>query len=323
MEEQKNRSEMSIIELEAPSDVNELETESINLEPEQIEIDETDAAEAAVTEKIYLNELSNYPLLTQEEELKLGELIMTGTEEEKTLAKKRLTECNLRLVVSIAKKYIGRGLPLMDLIQEGNIGLMRATEKYDYTLGNKFSTYATWWIKQSITRAIADQSRNIRIPVHVVENIYRVKKIQKELTQQLGRDPSLEELSNVTDIPAAKLADMLNSVQDSVSMEAAIGDDNTTLGDFLSDESADRVDTEITRELLKAELAKAMDSLDEREQKVLKMRYGLEDGHVHTLEEVGQNFGITRERVRQLETRALRKLKNPEKNGSLKEFLTD
>lgn len=323
MEEQKDRSEIELNEIEAPTDNTELEIEALEKEPEQVELDAEDVKEAAATERLYMNELSNYPLLTPEEELELGRIIATTEGEEQVAAKKRLTESNLRLVVSIAKKYIGRGLPLMDLIQEGNIGLMRAVEKYDYTMGNKFSTYATWWIKQSITRAIADQSRNIRIPVHVVENINRVKKMQKDLAQELGREPTMEELSNATAIPVSKLSVMLTSSQDSVSMESAVGDDNSTLGDFISNQSANEVDTELTQELLRQELDKAMEILDEREQQVLKRRYGLEDGRIQTLEEVGKEFGITRERVRQLESRALRKLKNPEKSESLKEFLTD
>jgi len=271
----------------------------------------------------YLNQIGGYSVLTPEEELELGKKIATGNQDEQEVAKKKLAEANLRLVVSIAKKYIGRGLPLMDLVQEGNIGLLKAVEKFDYTMGYRFSTYATWWIKQSITRAIADQSRNIRIPVHVAENIAKLKKDQKELAQELGHDPTIQELSEYTDIPEDKITEMLNSSIDAVSMDSTVGDDDTTLGEFVSDESSSSVDKELIQEMLKVELDKALAILDEREREIIALRYGLEDGNVHTLEEVGTKYGITRERVRQIENRALRKLRNPEKAGSLKEFLED
>jgi len=332
MEEQKNRPEIvsaedaddtCAAEFEAEALEQEPDTEAAEPELEQIEIAEEDVIAAAAAERLYMNEIGVYPLLTAEEETELGRTISTGTEEDKAAARKKLTESNLRLVVSIAKKYIGRGLPLMDLIQEGNIGLMKAVDKYDYNMGNKFSTYATWWIRQSITRAIADQSRNIRIPVHVVESINRVRRIQKELAQEFGREPTADELSSATDIPVSRLSEMLSSAQDSISMESAVGDDNTTLGDFISDSTAEAVDSGITKELLRQELEKALDELEDRERLVLIRRYGLDGGKTYTLEEIGRDFGITRERVRQIESRALRKLKNPEKSGSLKEFLTD
>lgn len=287
-----------------------------------IEIDPDDLKEALAAEKIYLNEIGTYPLLTAEEEAELGRIIHDESGEKQEAAKKKLAESNLRLVVSIAKKYIGRGLPLMDLIQEGNIGLLKAVDRFDYTMGNRFSTYAAWWIKQSIMRALADQSRNIRVPVHVAESINRLLKDQKELAQKLGHEPTVEELSEETGIPVEKITEMLNSSLDSISIDSSVGEDNSTLQDYISDDqSSNAPDFEITQKMLKEELNKALDSLDERERSVLEYRYGLKDGNVHTLEEIGNMYGITRERVRQIESRAIRKLKYTDDNQDLKEFL--
>ncbi|MBQ0146101.1 MAG: sigma-70 family RNA polymerase sigma factor [Lachnospiraceae bacterium] len=287
-----------------------------------IEIDPDDLKEALAAEKIYLNEIGTYPLLTAEEEAELGRIIHDESGEKQEAAKKKLAESNLRLVVSIAKKFIGRGLPLMDLIQEGNIGLLKAVDRFDYTMGNRFSTYAAWWIKQSIMRALADQSRNIRVPVHVAESINRLLKDQKELAQKLGHEPTVEELSEETGIPVEKITEMLNSSLDSISIDSSVGDDNSTLQDYLSDDqSSSAPDFEITQKMLKEELNKALDSLDERERSVLEYRYGLKDGNVHTLEEIGNMYGITRERVRQIESRAIRRLKYTDDNQDLKEFL--
>ena len=278
--------------------------------------------EALAAEKIYLNEIGTYPLLTAEEEAELGRIIHDESGEKQEAAKKKLAESNLRLVVSIAKKFIGRGLPLMDLIQEGNIGLLKAVDRFDYTMGNRFSTYAAWWIKQSIMRALADQSRNIRVPVHVAESINRLLKDQKELAQKLGHEPTVEELSEETGIPVEKITEMLNSSLDSISIDSSVGEDNSTLQDYISDDqSSNAPDFEITQKMLKEELNKALDSLDERERSVLEYRYGLKDGNVHTLEEIGNMYGITRERVRQIESRAIRKLKYTDENHDLKEFL--
>lgn len=287
-----------------------------------IEIDPDDLKEALAAEKIYLNEIGTYPLLTAEEEAELGRIIHDESGEKQEAAKKKLAESNLRLVVSIAKKFIGRGLPLMDLIQEGNIGLLKAVDRFDYTMGNRFSTYAAWWIKQSIMRALADQSRNIRVPVHVAESINRLLKDQKELAQKLGHEPTVEELSEETGIPVEKITEMLNSSLDSISIDSSVGEDNSTLQDYISDDqSSNAPDFEITQKMLKEELNKALDSLDERERSVLEYRYGLKDGNVHTLEEIGNMYGITRERVRQIESRAIRKLKYTDDNQDLKEFL--
>ena len=287
-----------------------------------IEIDPDDLKEALAAEKIYLNEIGTYPLLTAEEEAELGRIIHDESGEKQEAAKKKLAESNLRLVVSIAKKFIGRGLPLMDLIQEGNIGLLKAVDRFDYTMGNRFSTYAAWWIKQSIMRALADQSRNIRVPVHVAESINRLLKDQKELAQKLGHEPTVEELSEETGIPVEKITEMLNSSLDSISIDSSVGEDNSTLQDYISDDqSSNAPDFEITQKMLKEELNKALDSLDERERSVLEYRYGLKDGNIHTLEEIGNMYGITRERVRQIESRAIRRLKYTDDNQDLKEFL--
>lgn len=270
---------------------------------------------------LYMKEIGNNSLLTPEEEKELGRLIREGSEEEKAYAKKRLTESNLRLVVSIAKKYTGRGLPLMDLIQEGNIGLMHAVDMYDYTKDNRFSTYATWWIKQAITRSLANQSKNIKIPVHVTERIYKLMKIQKDLTQELGRDPDISELSQAAGIPESEVTDMLNASKDSVSMDVAVGEDDTTLEDFISDSSTDEPDEKIIRQMLRPELEKILNGIGEKESMILKMRYGLLDGEVHTLDEVGKLYGITRERVRQIEQRALRNLSHLKEAENLRDYL--
>ena len=319
MEEQKDTSEIVNEEADIIESEDDMISESIE---EDYQIDPEDLKEALITEKLYLNEIAKYPLLSAEEEAGLGRIIREETGEKQEEAKKKLAESNLRLVVSIAKKFIGRGLPLMDIIQEGNIGLLKAVDKFDYSLGNRFSTYAAWWIKQSIMRALADQSRNIRVPVHVVESINKLLKEQKDLAQKLGHEPTVEELSKETGISKDKITEMLNSSLDSISIESSIGDDNSTLGDFISDDlSSNSPDFEITQKMLKEELNKALDTLDDREKEVLEYRYGLKDGNIHTLEDIGKTYGITRERVRQIEHRAIMKLKNTDGNQNLKEFL--
>lgn len=315
MEEQKNSPE---IELDDLKNLEELDNIELPDEPDDLEPEE--AAAVAAAEQMYLNEIGQYPLLTQEEEQELGKLIETSTGEELEAAKKKLAESNLRLVVSIAKKYLGHGLPLMDLVQEGNIGLLKAVDKFDYKLGYKFSTYATWWIKQAIIRAIADQSRNIRIPAHVAENINRVLKVQKELTVKLGHEPSEEELAKELNLPVDKVVEMLKTSEDVVSIDTNVGDDDSTLNDFISDDCA-KIDEDLLRDILKEEIDNALEGLDEREQEVLKMRFGLEDGTIHTLDEVGKKLNVTKERIRQIETRALRRLKYSDKSERLKDFL--
>ena len=268
--------------------------------------------------KVYLKEIGRVPLLTPEEEIELA--IRIADDDQK--AKQRLAEANLRLVVSIAKRYVGRGMQFLDLIQEGNLGLIKAVDKFDYTKGFKFSTYATWWIRQAITRAIADQARTIRIPVHMVETINKVKKTNSQLLHKNGRDPSAEEIAAELDMPVEKVREILRVAQEPVSLETPIGEEEDShLGDFIPDDDAPAPADAASMLLLKEQLNDVLKTLTPREAKVLALRFGLEDGHPHTLEEVGSEFGVTRERIRQIEAKALRKLRHPSRSKRLKDFL--
>ena len=270
--------------------------------------------------RMYLKEIGRISLLTPEEEMELSIRVANGDEE----AKNRLAESNLRLVVSIAKRYVGRGLLFLDLIQEGNIGLMKAVDKFDYDKGYKFSTYATWWIRQAITRALADQARTIRVPVHMVETINKMARIQRQLTLELNREPTEEELAKKMGISVEKVRDVIKISQDPVSLETPIGEeDDSHLGDFVKDINAMTPEEYATNEILKEEIKAVLETLQEREQEVLELRFGLIDGTSHTLEEVGKRFNVTRERIRQIEAKALRKLRHPSRAKRLKDFLTD
>jgi RNA polymerase primary sigma factor len=287
---------------------------------------ETDVDSALSTEgisiddpvKVYLKEIGRVPLLTPEEEIDLAIRISNGDE----AAKKRLSEANLRLVVSIAKRYLGRGMQFLDLIQEGNLGLIKAVEKFDYTKGFKFSTYATWWIRQAITRAIADQARTIRIPVHMVETINKVKKVSSQLLHSSGHEPTADEISEELDMPVEKVREIMRVAQEPVSLETPIGEEEDShLGDFIPDDDAPAPADAASHTLLKEQLSDVLDTLTPREEKVLCLRFGLNDGRSRTLEEVGKEFNVTRERIRQIEAKALRKLRHPSRSKKLKDFL--
>lgn len=268
--------------------------------------------------KVYLKEIGRVPLLTPEEEVDLAVRISNGDE----AAKKRLSEANLRLVVSIAKRYLGRGMQFLDLIQEGNLGLIKAVEKFDYTKGFKFSTYATWWIRQAITRAIADQARTIRIPVHMVETINKVKKVSSQLLHANGREPSAEEIAEELDMPVDKVREIMRVAQEPVSLETPIGEEEDShLGDFIPDDDAPAPAEAASFALMKEQLLDVLDTLTPREEKVLRLRFGLDDGRQRTLEEVGKEFNVTRERIRQIEAKALRKLRHPSRSKKLKDYL--
>ncbi|MBS1327352.1 MAG: RNA polymerase sigma factor RpoD [Oscillospiraceae bacterium] len=268
--------------------------------------------------KVYLKEIGRVPLLSPEEEIDLAMRIIDGDE----YAKKRLSEANLRLVVSIAKRYVGRGMQFLDLIQEGNLGLIKAVEKFDYTKGFKFSTYATWWIRQAITRAIADQARTIRIPVHMVETINKVKKVSSQLLHKNGHEPVAEEIANELDMPVDKVREIMRVAQEPVSLETPIGEEEDShLGDFIPDDEAPAPADAASHTLLKEQLGEVLSTLTTREEKVLRLRFGLEDGRPRTLEEVGKEFDVTRERIRQIEAKALRKLRHPSRSKKLKDFL--
>ncbi len=270
--------------------------------------------------RMYLKEIGRIPLLNAEEEMELSIRVAKGEEE----AKNRLAESNLRLVVSIAKRYVGRGLLFLDLIQEGNIGLMKAVDKFDYDKGYKFSTYATWWIRQAITRALADQARTIRVPVHMVETINKMARIQRQLTLELNREPSEEEIAKKMGISVEKVRDVIKISQDPVSLETPIGEeDDSHLGDFVKDPNSMTPEEYATNAILKEEIREVLSTLQEREQEVLELRFGLIDGTSHTLEEVGKKFNVTRERIRQIEAKALRKLRHPSRAKKLKDFLND
>ena len=286
------------------------------------EINETEAmADTFSTDdpvRMYLKEIGKVPLLTPEEEQDLAKRMAEGDEE----AKRRMAEANLRLVVSIAKRYVGRGMLFRDLIQEGNLGLIKAVEKFDYTKGYKFSTYATWWIRQAITRAIADQARTIRIPVHMVETINKVIRVSRQLLQELGHDPSAEEIAAEMNMPVDKVRDILKIAQEPVSLETPIGEEEDShLGDFIPDEDASEPSEAASFSLLKEQLMEVLDTLTPREKKVLELRFGIVDGRTRTLEEVGKEFNVTRERIRQIEAKALRKLRHPSRSKKLRDFL--
>ena len=268
--------------------------------------------------RMYLKEIGRIKLLTPEEEQEIAKKMAEGDED----ARKRMSEANLRLVVSIAKRYVGRGLQLLDLIQEGNLGLMKAVEKFDYTKGYKFSTYATWWIRQSITRAIADQARTIRIPVHMVETINRVLRTSHSMVQKLGREPTTKEIADELHIEQSKVEEVLKIAQEPVSLETPIGEEEDShLGDFIQDDEASQPSEEASYTLLREQLEEVLGTLTDREQEVLRMRFGLRDGKPHTLEEVGKEFDVTRERIRQIESKALRKLRHPSRSKKLRDFL--
>ena len=267
--------------------------------------------------KMYLKDIGQVPLLTTDEELELAQKMSEGQE----AAKKRLSEANLRLVVSIAKRYVGRGMLFLDLIQEGNLGLMKAVEKFDYQKGFKFSTYATWWIRQSITRAIADQARTIRIPVHMVETINRLVREQRILLQELGREPTLEELAERMGVSIERVSEIQKIAQDPVSLETSIGEEEDShLGDFIEDDKTPTASDSVASTMLKEQIARVLDTLTPREEKVLRLRYGIDDGRPRTLEEVGKEFNVTRERIRQIEAKALRKLRHPSRSKRLRDF---
>ncbi|MEG0951939.1 MAG: RNA polymerase sigma factor RpoD [Niameybacter sp.] len=268
--------------------------------------------------RMYLKEIGKVPLLSSTAEIELAKRMEQGDDE----ARKRLAEANLRLVVSIAKRYVGRGMLFLDLIQEGNLGLIKAVEKFDYSKGYKFSTYATWWIRQAITRAIADQARTIRIPVHMVETINRLMRVSRQLLQELGRDPQPEEIAKVMEIPVSRVREIMKISQEPVSLETPIGEeDDSHLGDFIPDDDVPVPAEAAAFTLLKEQLIEVLDTLTEREQKVLRLRFGLDDGRARTLEEVGKEFSVTRERIRQIEAKALRKLRHPSRSKKLRDYL--
>lgn len=303
-------------ELEEPNFEDLEEVEEIKLE--DIDVNNFDGVNVEDPVRMYLREIGKIPLLNYEEELELAKKVFEGDEE----AKQKLAESNLRLVVSIAKKYVGRGMLFLDLIQEGNMGLIKAVEKFDYTKGYKFSTYATWWIRQAITRAIADQARTIRIPVHMVETINKLIRTSRDLLQRLGREPTPEEISKEIELPVEKVLEIQKIAQDPVSLETPIGEeDDSHLGDFIQDDDSPAPQDSVAYTLLKEQLEEVMNTLTPREAKVLKLRFGLEDGKARTLEEVGKEFMVTRERIRQIEAKALRKLRHPSRSKKLKDYM--
>lgn len=290
--------------------------EEIDLEKIDLSVPEGIGIEDPV--RMYLKEIGKVPLLTAEEEIELAKRMEEGDQD----AKKRLAEANLRLVVSIAKRYVGRGMLFLDLIQEGNLGLIKAVEKFDATKGFKFSTYATWWIRQAITRAIADQARTIRIPVHMVETINKLIRVQRQLLQELGREPSPEEIAQAMELPVERVREIQKISQEPVSLETPIGEEEDShLGDFIQDDNVPVPADEAAFTLLKEQLSEVLGTLTEREQKVLRLRFGLDDGRARTLEEVGREFNVTRERIRQIEAKALRKLRHPSRSRKLKDYL--
>ena len=295
-----------------------IDDEDNDVEVEKIDLSVPDGVSIEDPVRMYLKEIGKVPLLTAEEEIELAKRMELGDQE----AKKRLAEANLRLVVSIAKRYVGRGMLFLDLIQEGNLGLIKAVEKFDYRKGYKFSTYATWWIRQAITRAIADQARTIRIPVHMVETINKLIRVSRQLLQELGREPTPEELAKELNMPVDKVREISKISQEPVSLETPIGEEEDShLGDFIPDEDAPAPSEAASFVLLKEQLGAVLETLSEREAKVLRLRFGLDDGRARTLEEVGKEFDVTRERIRQIEAKALRKLRHPSRSKKLNDFL--
>ena len=302
--------------IEVQGDMNEVS----GVEEEELDLDLSIPEGVAIDDpvRMYLKEIGKVPLLSSEEEIELAQKIEEGSQ----YAKKKLAEANLRLVVSIAKRYVGRGMLFLDLIQEGNLGLIKAVEKFDYRKGYKFSTYATCWIRQAITRAIADQARTIRIPVHMVETINKLIRVQRQLLQELGRDPFPEEISKVMDLPVEKVREIQKIAQEPVSLETPIGEEEDShLGDFIPDDDAPAPAEAAAFTMLKEQLINVLDTLTPREEKVLRLRFGLDDGRARTLEEVGKEFNVTRERIRQIEAKALRKLRHPSRSKKLKDYL--
>ena len=303
--------------LDIEPDIDDLE-EMENIKVEDVDLTNMDGVSIDDPVRMYLREIGKTPLLTYDEELDLAKKILTGDEE----AKQKLAESNLRLVVSIAKKYVGRGMLFLDLIQEGNMGLIKAVEKFDYTIGYKFSTYATWWIRQAITRAIADQARTIRIPVHMVETINKLIRTSRHLLQKNGREPTPEEIAEEMEIPVEKVMEIQKIAQDPVSLETPIGEeDDSHLGDFIQDDDSPAPQDSAAYTMLKEQLNDVMGTLTSREAKVLRLRFGLEDGKARTLEEVGKEFNVTRERIRQIEAKALRKLRHPSRSKKLRDYM--
>ena len=303
---------------DVPDDDIDMIDENGEEEPDLLDLSIPDSINIEDPVRMYLKEIGKVPLLTADEEIELAKRMEEGDEE----AKKRLAEANLRLVVSIAKRYVGRGMLFLDLIQEGNLGLIKAVEKFDYNKGFKFSTYATWWIRQAITRAIADQARTIRIPVHMVETINKLVRVSRQLLQELGREPTPEEIAERMEIPVERVREILKISQEPVSLETPIGEEEDShLGDFIQDDNVPVPADAAAFTLLKEQLVEVLGTLTEREQKVLKLRFGLVDGRARTLEEVGREFSVTRERIRQIEAKALRKLRHPSRSRKLKDYL--
>ncbi len=314
------RNGIDVLRITADDDVDDvlITDDDEEIEVENIDLSVPDGVSIEDPVRMYLKEIGKVPLLTAEEEIELAQRMEEGDED----AKKRLAEANLRLVVSIAKRYVGRGMLFLDLIQEGNLGLIKAVEKFDYRKGYKFSTYATWWIRQAITRAIADQARTIRIPVHMVETINKLIRVSRQLLQELGREPSPEEIAEEMDMPVERVREILKISQEPVSLETPIGEEEDShLGDFIQDDNVPVPADAAAFTLLKEQLVEVLGTLTEREQKVLRLRFGLDDGRARTLEEVGKEFSVTRERIRQIEAKALRKLRHPSRSRKLKDYL--
>ena len=314
---------------ESLDEISDEDFDSVNADVEEVpdeeELEEENLAKGIAVDdpvRMYLKEIGKVPLLKAEEERELARLMVEGSQREQERAKNTLCEANLRLVVSIAKRYVGRGMLFLDLIQEGNLGLIKAVDKFDYTKGYKFSTYATWWIRQAITRSIADQARTIRIPVHMVETINKLIRISRQLLQEHGREPTPEEIANAMEISEEKVREILKIAQEPVSLETPIGEEEDShLGDFIPDEDVPAPSEAAAFSMLKEQLVEVLATLTEREQKVLKLRFGLEDGRARTLEVVGKEFDVTRERIRQIEAKALRKLRHPSRSKKLKDYL--
>ena len=316
------RSNVDVLRITEVDDIGEepliLSDEDLDVDVENLDLTIPEGISIEDPVRMYLKEIGKVPLLSAEEEIELAQKMEVGDQD----AKKRLAEANLRLVVSIAKRYVGRGMLFLDLIQEGNLGLIKAVEKFDYRKGYKFSTYATWWIRQAITRAIADQARTIRIPVHMVETINKLIRVSRQLLQELGREPSPEEISEEMDMPVDRVREILKISQEPVSLETPIGEEEDShLGDFIQDDNVPVPSDAAAFTLLKEQLVEVLGTLTEREQKVLRLRFGLDDGRARTLEEVGKEFNVTRERIRQIEAKALRKLRHPSRSRKLKDYL--